>query len=275
MREEVDEQILSDGLHFERSPAYHCQVLGDLLGCYTVLKEGQFKEGLGTIIQKMGTALACVTHPDGLISLFNDGGLGMAYSPRELTEVLGRLLDFNPEKPTGIILDEAGYYGLQKGDSYLLFDAGKIAPDFLPAHGHGDIFSFEWTIGNQRIFIDKGVYEYNAGEKRRLSRSTLSHNTVNIAGKDQCEFWKSFRVAKRANVTVEKLNINSDYLKITATHDGYCRLDGSPVHRRSIEFDGTMLEITDTITYGTGQKAEARFLIHPSVEVKEKDECIF
>ena len=28
---ELDEQVLADGMHYERSPAYHCQVLADLI----------------------------------------------------------------------------------------------------------------------------------------------------------------------------------------------------------------------------------------------------
>jgi len=269
LNNELDEQILGDGMHYERSPAYHCQVLADLMECFVVLPEGSFKEKLRSILLDMGNALSKVTHPDGKISLFNDGGLDMAYSPDELVDVLENHVGFSVQKREEIVLDKAGYYGVIKGDNYLLFDAGQIAPDFLPAHGHGDIFSFELSMGDHRIFIDKGVYEYNTGEKRRLSRSTQSHNTVTIAGQDQCEFWHSFRVARRANVEVLDYEYLDKSFRIKARHDGYTRLNGNPVHQRQIEFDGDKLKIEDEIIGGQGQKAEARFLLHPKVTIEE------
>jgi uncharacterized heparinase superfamily protein len=267
--EELKEQILDDGLHYERSPAYHCQVLADLLECYIVLPEEPLKGKLETELHKMGEALINVIHPDERISLFNDGGLDMAYPPLELIQVIEKHIEFSHNQNTQIALKDAGYYGLRKDGSYLLFDAGKIAPDFLPAHGHGDIFSFEWTINDQRIFIDKGVYEYNAGERRELSRSTRSHNTVTIANKDQCEFWHSFRVAKRANVQVLDLSQSDDSFGITAKHDGFTRLKGGPVHQRTLRFDGKGLLIEDFIKSGAGQEANARFLLHPDVQVQD------
>lgn len=275
LNEALDEQILSDGMHYERSPAYHCQVLADLIECYEVLDNHSAKTKLRSKLLMMGEALTKVVHPDQKISLFNDGGLNMAYSPDKLIAALQKKSGFVSQTVETIRLKEAGYFGLNKNNSYLLFDAGKIAPDHLPAHGHGDIFSFEWSINNERIFIDKGVFEYNKGEKRRLSRSTQSHNTVNIAGKDQCEFWNSFRVARRANVFVEDSHFENGSFSICAEHDGYRRLKGRPVHQRSLDFNGTKLRIADTIKGGDELNAEARFLLAPSVEVwQEKDRYI-
>lgn len=271
---ELREQILEDGLHYERSPAYHCQVLADLIECYEVLENSSLKKRLKKCLITMGEALADLTHPDEKISLFNDGGLDMAYSPSEFNRVLKEKVDFTPEESKVIVFEEGGYFGLRKEGSYLLFDAGKIAPDFLPAHGHGDILSFEWSIDNQRVFIDKGVYEYNAGKKRQLSRSTKSHNTVTIGDEDQCEFWHSFRVAKRADVTVDNYSFNDGIFKINARHDGYTRLKGRPVHRRKLEFDGTRISIQDLIIGGEGQQVTARFLLAPSVNIISEKESL-
>ncbi|MGM0582449.1 MAG: heparinase II/III domain-containing protein [Bacteroidota bacterium] len=274
LNQELKEQILSDGLHYERSPAYHCQVLADLLECHTILEQdflnGKFKE----VINKMGDALVDITHPDGRISLFNDGGLDMAYKPSDLIKNLKKIIGFVPQWSQEIALREAGYYGLRKGDSYLLFDAGEIGPDYLPAHGHGDIFSFEWSLGKHRIFIDKGVFEYNSGKRRQISRSTRSHNTVAVDRQDQCEFWHAFRVARRANVEVLNYSHQDDMLKICAQHNGYSRLRGNPIHRRSVRFDGKELFIQDFIKNGRGQQVEAFFLLSPSVEVISRDKSI-
>ncbi len=44
---ELAEQILPDGMHFERAPAYHAQVFADLLECYQVICPGSAKTARG------------------------------------------------------------------------------------------------------------------------------------------------------------------------------------------------------------------------------------
>lgn len=272
----LEEQILEDGFHFERSPAYHGQVFADLLECYHVLDHCSLKNKLGTVLKKMVCVLHQVTHPDGKYSLFNDGGLDMSYSPLELVQQYERIFDAKVEVSSLIDLSKAGFFGLINDKDLFIYDAGKIAPDTLPAHGHGDIFSFEWTINGQRIFIDKGVYEYNAGQRRAESRSTLSHNTVNIDNEDQCEFWGAFRVAKRANVEVLEKKIDNNLLYIKARHTGYTRLNGKPVHQRLVKYTGNELYLEDEVIGGNGQAVQARFLIHSKVRVtKDQNSVMF
>jgi uncharacterized heparinase superfamily protein len=97
-------------------------------------------------------------------------------------------------------------------------------PDVLPAHGHGDILGFEWTVAGRRLVVDTGVFEYAPGERRRKSRSTEAHNTVTVDGADQCEFYGEFRVARRARVTVERADVGGGRIEVTASHDGFTRL---------------------------------------------------
>ena len=63
-----------------------------------------------------------------------------AYSPGELIKKSEELLGIKVESSNKINLPEAGYFGLKNKNNLFLYDAGKIAPDTLPAHGHGDIF---------------------------------------------------------------------------------------------------------------------------------------
>lgn len=267
LKRELNEQILDDGFHFERSPAYHGQVFADLLECYHVLEDCSLKSELRGVLNRMADVLEQVTHPDGKYSLFNDGGLEMAYSPIELIQQYENIFNTKTESTKKIDLTEAGYFGLKSDKDLFLYDAGKVAPDTLPAHGHGDIFSFEWSIDGQRFFIDKGVYEYNPGQRRDESRSTLSHNTINIDREDQCEFWGAFRVARRARVEVIEKKIDDDLLYMKAKHSGYTRLYKKPIHQRTIRFTENELHIMDEVSGGSGQAVQARFLIHPNVKV--------
>lgn len=268
---EIDQQVLPDGMHFERSPAYHIQVFADLLECYKVLDKSRVKDELTSILPSMAQVVADLRHPDGLVAQFNDGGENMAYNPQEVLNVYEKVGGIEIESQSYFEYPKAGYYGLRNSNDYIIYDAGKIAPDELPGHGHGDIFSFEWSVKGKRIIIDKGVYEYNQGTKRKKSRSTLSHNTVNIDHEDQCEFWKAFRVARRAEVDIKDYDCSDKIFSVEASHDGYKRLNDSPIHKREFVTNLKEINIKDTISGGGGQNAESRLLFHPSCSISIKD----
>jgi len=263
---ELDEQILPDGLHFERSPAYHAQVFADLLECHEVLADGPLKRRLAARLSLMAQALADTTHPDGWTSLFNDGGLHMAYAPAELLAAWEAISGDRPAPRPEVRLDAAGYFGVRAGSDLLLVDAGPIGPDVLPAHGHGDILAFEWSVSGRRIAVDTGVFEYTAGPLRDRSRATASHNTVTVDGADQCEFYGSFRVGRRATVTLERAVLGGGALDLTASHDGFRRFPGAGVHRRTVRGRAEAFTIDDVVA-GSRGRADAWIILHPDASV--------
>ena len=127
------------------------------------------------------------------------------------------------------------------------------------------------SVGPHRVFVDTGVFEYSAGERRSRSRSTSAHNTLTLDDRDQCEFWSSFRMGRRAQVTMLKAEHTDTGIIVDAVHDGYAYMPGKPRHRRCIEMrsDG-LLRITETISGGQGQNARARLLLHPLVQIVNK-----
>lgn len=273
LAQELDTQILGDGMHYERSPAYHVQVFADLLECYSVLEEGPLKGRLGDRLSDMAQVTAHLIHPDGQVSLFNDGGLEMARDPEMCLQVWEELSGEDVRSSETFALSDSGYYGLRRGDEYVLVDAGKIAPDELPGHGHGDVFSFEWTIDAQRVVVDAGVYEYNPGQRRVYSRSTQAHNTVTVDGEDQCEFWDAFRMGRRARVTEKNYQKSETGFRLSGRHDGYRHLAGCPVHERTFDVESEDIRVEDEVKGGGGQRVEARLLLHPecSVEMATED----
>ena len=199
---EIREQVLSDGMHFERSPMYHLRFIYLLLLLMRIGRD-DIRRTAWDAAGEMISALKYLCHPDGEIALFNDSALGIYNRPAELIDLweneAGRSTGGGDTPPVGNwALPEAGYYGFRDGDgNYLICDAGPIGPDYLPGHAHGDIFSFELSLKGRRVIVDSGVYEYAVGRMRDYCRSTGAHNTVEIAGQDQCEFWGAFRVARR------------------------------------------------------------------------------
>ncbi|MCF7959013.1 MAG: heparinase II/III-family protein, partial [Phycisphaerae bacterium] len=248
------------------SHTYHCQVFADLLECYSLLttpKTKNLQETLAGILRKMAQPLADLTHPDGLPSLFADAGLHTAYSPTDCLTAYHRLTQTTITPNSHINLPHAGYFGLRFANNFLLFNAGHIAPAHLPAHGHGDALAFEWDIDGKRIIVDAGVCEYHPGPLRDYSRSTQSHNTVTLDNLDQYEFWKAFRVGRRAKVTVHHCDFNNKSFTIEASHNGYRHLPGQPTHHRHIKTDTRRIDITDTIENGQNQSPTAHLLFHP------------
>lgn len=270
---ELKEQILEDGFHFERSPAYHNQVFADLIECYAINPSGKVRDALDEPLTRMAQVTADMTHPDELPSLFNDGGLHMTYSPAQCLEAYMKVTGSTISPRVHVAFPAAGYYGLRHENNFILVDCAPIAPDYLMAHGHGDIFSFEWSVDGHRIVVDAGVFEYNTGAWRDYSRSTRAHNTVTVDGEDQCEFWSSFRVARRARVKCIEYQNTKDGFLLTGSHDGYQRLKGHPIHRRKFVVAPHVVIIEDVVQGGNQQPVEARILLHPSCKVEINGRC--
>ena len=217
----------------------------------------------------MAQVVADFRHPDGGVSMFNDCGLYFAYSPDDCLTAYQHIRGYKITAQQHISLKASGYFGLRNNLDLILIDCAELAPQYLPAHGHGDALAFEWTVEGQRVFVDAGVYEYNPGNKRDYSRSTTSHNTVNLDGIDQSEFWKAFRVGRRARITKCEYIRTPKGFQLTGAHNGYTRLDGSPTHHRHFDVTVDQISINDQISGGHGQLAQAVLLLHPSAHVEK------
>ena len=259
--EALDEQILPDGVHFERSPSYHAQVFADLLECRHALKDDA-PPALDEELKAMAQVVADLAHPDGAPAVFNDAGLTMAYSSEECLAVFARVYKQGVAPAPVFAYPKGGYFGRREGGDYFVADCGRIGPDALPAHAHGDILSFELSLQGQRIVVDTGVYEYIDGPRRRAARAAASHNTLCFEGLDQAEFFGAFRCARRPHVEVLHLICEPDQLVLEGTHDGY----GSHRHVRRFEQTSGALRIVDRIS-GPPRAAHINFLLHPEVVV--------
>ena len=270
LEQQLQTQVLPDGGHDERSASYHIQVFVDLCECYQLEENhqpglfSQLRDRLG----QMAQVIVDTTHPDDAPSLFNDAGLHTTWSPRQALDLFEQLTGGRPSPRPGFCYPDAGYFGLRSGQDLLIADCGAIAPDHLPAHGHGDILAFEWSIGSRRVFVDHGVHEYGAGAWRQRSRSTASHNTVTVGDQDQCEFYASFRVGRRARILRADYQAESAGFTLTGSHDGYAHLPGRPVHRRTIQATADLLQVQDVVEGGQGQPVRSRLLCHPGCEVQ-------
>jgi uncharacterized heparinase superfamily protein len=168
-------------------------------------------------------------------------------------------------------LADAGYYGARtKEGHYLICDAGRVGPDYIPGHAHGDIFSFELSMFGDRLIVDSGVHDYLRGDMRRYCRSTAAHNTVEIDGLNQSEFWDAFKVARRGRPHDVHFETTKQGFRLTGWHDGYRRLPGGPTHHREFQWhhDGT-LAVRDTVESSVAVPFVSRIHLHPECRVSE------
>ena len=270
--QETPEQILGDGFHYERSPMYHALMLEGYLDVLNMLPEGHpERDGLAETARAMTDALAGITHPDGQIALFNDSTLEIAPPPADLFAYAKRVLG-HPPQPRRRFPD-TGYFVYKDNAAWLMVDGGPAGPEYLMAHAHADIFSFELSLRDVRFVVDTGVYEYPAGPMRQHVRSTAAHNTVAIDGTDQVECWDSFRVARRAAPHDVSWAETERGAVFEGTYSGYARLIGDQLaHRRRLTIDGDRrtLTVEDEIT-GEGQHHVAsRLHLHPEVTVRDR-----
>jgi uncharacterized heparinase superfamily protein len=275
LRRELQEQILSDGMHFELSPMYHSRVLYLLLSLMNIVSE-EVHDWLGGFAAKMLDALACTCHPDGKIALFNDSAMGVYNPLAELAEFARRLgVPWErgaTQANTTFALSKAGYYGARTEQGHsVVCDAGKVGPDYIPGHAHGDIFSFELSLFGDRLVVDSGVYDYLNGEMRGYCRSTAAHNTVEIGGRDQCEFWDAFKVARRGRPYDVQFQRENWGFRLSGWHDGYRRLPGRPTHHREFQwFHEGILAVRDTVDSSVTAPAVSRIHLHPECLISEK-----
>ena len=267
--EELTEQILNDGAHFELSPMYHQIMLFRVLDCINLVKNNQWKnqELLKLLTQKAQLMLGwlrTITYENGDIPLFNDSAKGIAPTSKELFSYAD-ILDIKAKQ---IKLSDSGYRK-EKNENYeSVVDVGKIGPDYIPGHAHSDTFNFELYINKQPVIVDTGISTYETNEQRTLERSTSSHNTVEIDGENQTDVWGGFRVGRRAKVI--KLEENSHYIK--AVHDGYKHKD--LLHQREWNFLKNRIKIVDTIKGEKSNNNISYLHFHPDINIKIKDNSI-
>lgn len=270
---ELDEQVLSDGGHFERSAMYHSIVLEDLLDLLALERAtlGAFMAPAAwrTLANRMRVWLATMCHPDGEIALFNDAAFEQAPSPAALDEYARRLGlgDVAAPNERVVALESSGFVRVHVGDLFVICDVGEIGPNYLPGHAHADTLTYELSWRGRRWIVDTGTSHYEPGPERLRQRSTAAHNTVEVDGESSSEVWGSFRVARRAHPFGLRINERPNMVAISCSHDGYRRLRGRIAHRRVWRLAPRALEIEDTLA-GQFRSAVGRTYFHPECSLQ-------
>lgn len=275
--EELGEQVLSDGGHFERSPMYHAHALDDLLRTLALCRAAGVVSPAGVPgrLAAMTRALQWLSRPDGTLHLFNDAANGQGAGRDDVLRLARWVLESDFPEPEGdLALPESGYFGHVAGQAgrRLVIDAGPPGPDYQPGHAHCDMLSFELDLDGRPVIVDAGVHGYDGDPYREYVRSTRAHNTVSIDGLDQHEMWATFRVARRGEVV--EAHVDEPSAEGVYAFRGSCRSyhDRDAVHHRLVELLDDGLVVTDRITGAAGRPVASWLHLHPDFRIERSEE---
>lgn len=148
--------------------------------------------------------------------------------------------------------------------------AVRVGPlGYLPiaAHAHADLLSVEFRLGAVPVLIDPGTYSYDALPRwRRRLRSTGAHDTLEIDGCDQAEYWGSFLWGTSATAIVDSLDLDDGRIVgCRVSHDGYERLSPPARHRRSVALTDCSLTIADTVVRAGASRVALTYTLGPGL----------
>ena len=265
---QLDEQILDDGAHFELSPMYHSIILYRILDCINLLENNSFKENddlidnLKITVQKMLSWLQKIKYRNNNIPHVNDSTFNIAPTVDDIL-IYAEILKVKQNEE--IKLSESGYRKFENSVVEFFIDVGNIGPDYIPGHAHADTFSFEFYYKKRPIIIDMGISTYEHNIRRQLERSTESHNTIKVGDKNSSHVWSSFRVANRAKI----INLKENKNYIESSHDGYKKI--GVIHKRVFDYrEGNSFTIEDSIFSSNHYKIESNLHFHPDCTITLK-----
>lgn len=215
---QLEEQILPDGGHFERSPAYHLHVLMRVLqGLELIRISGSFPdERLSQLLSEKAALLLGWTNAmaeNGRLPHFGDSNDEMAPALPRLWKY-ARHLNLTG-KP--VVLKESGYRILKDAAWTIWQNAGGAGPAYQPGHAHADPLSFVAFLHGAPFLTSAGVSTYENNKQRQWERSTAAHHTPVVGGQNASDVWSAFRMGRKAAV----LLLRDDACEIAARHTGY------------------------------------------------------
>lgn len=213
LEHELQEQILDDGAHYERSPMYHNIILFRVLEAISYTDTlSEFHLFLKEIAEKMLSWMQKITFGNGDLPNVNDSLNGVALSSSSILQSARRL---NLNTGISIPLNSSGYRFYSSKIFEVLADINGIKPDHQPGHAHADSLSFILYAYGKPVIVDPGISTYDNNEIRHWERSTAAHNTITLNDENTADVWHSFRVGDRPDVKILEETESSVYVQLS------------------------------------------------------------
>lgn len=267
IQNEIFEQILEDGVHYERSMMYHNLILEDLLRIYRCAEKRNQRNDelidlLKTKICQMSDAVYSLELRDSeRIPLFNDSGSNVSKTANQLLSTVEELLQYTPVKKYSF--KDTGYYGLENEELKVIFDCGEIAADYISGHGQCDALSFEMFYQNVPVLVNAGTFQYQT-KLRAFFRNDQAHNTIQIDNKNQSEVWGEHRTARRVKIE-EVIDCTPDEVV------GKIKTYQNDMIQRKLQLENKVLTIKDKVCIAKNKEkviVRSYFRVHPDFKIE-------
>lgn len=200
---QVDEQILSDGMHFELSPMYQKIMLECIMRVADIVRAYDYDAyiKLRRTLKSMVDCLYSLERGIERTPLFNDSGDNVSKSATSLLRCAESHFGIEPTFVAD--LSKGGYCIFERslGDAWVkaIVDVGAPGPAYAPGHAHCDMLSFELFCNGQPWVVNCGTFAYQDPSRLRY-KSTDAHNAPRFEDGEQSECWASFRMARMARM---------------------------------------------------------------------------
>lgn len=262
LKDELTEQILNDGGHYERSYMYHQVIYARLLESISlsIFNKTQwnmaFKEFLVDIAIKMSNWMNTISDHGQTFIRFNDSIEGISPDYYKI-QYLAQLLNIKSDDKNR--LDESGYEIWHLDNFFMIMNIGEITAKHQPGHAHADTLSFILNFDKKPLIVDPGISTYENNSVRHLQRSTSYHNTIEVNDINNNEVWSSFRVGKKARTKILK----NTQEEVEVSNNGYKSLNIT--HVRKWMKSENQINIIDRLIGCSNCASFAFFHFHPSI----------
>jgi uncharacterized heparinase superfamily protein len=252
--EQVERQVLADGVHGELCPMYHEIVASELNVFASLCRKLRFplRTKVTERIAAMERFSSAMRRGDGSFPLLGDSSpadtclrFGFA-EPREHLAFWVRpdsgCLDMPLRKPLSLDIFAAAGYAILRGHesrAHLVFDFGPWSRCKTTNHGHSDALSFALHARGQAWIVDSGFFHpWSVGsianlEWNRFFRSTAAHNTLLIDNREPFELSDHGDVRRQAATRL--IGYRSDSQEVAVCGETQpCWSSGGTAHRREI-----------------------------------------
>ncbi len=206
--QQAENQVRSDGFHFEQSVYYHIYALDFFQFARTLAAKNALPipPSFDRTIEKMSDALAALSQAGRPPNFGDDDGGRVIVSPR---------LRVSASPP----LTVGGIYTMTDPPSQLFIDAGPQGA-LTAGHGHADALSIQLITAGRPVLIDPGTFCYVCPERDRF-RGTAAHNTLQVDGRDQAQPNGPFAWTGMPETTVHRWHTGETFDLFAGHHNGY------------------------------------------------------
>ena len=133
----------------------------------------------------------------------------------------------------------AGYAILRNKKIILAMDIGENPNNNFSKFYQSGALSFEIFSSGKKLITNSGYFDNGENRLNKLSKSTALQSTLSIDDYSSCDFKKfgksNLIVDKGVNIIKKNIVFESNYWKISGSHDGYLKKFNT-IHERDIEF---------------------------------------